>query len=165
MNNAVKYLDLAANHFQHNDWDYTRASGIKSIKYDSKYDENNTLLFRVKGSLKWLFGPTPSFVKYIDKGIVEQTKTRLRMTVFSLGRNPHIPDGVLDGGEIITQWEETGEYLQLVQPSVGSLLAKFLKEDPEHPHAKAITAELERIVKRYNERIASGEVDGETIND
>jgi hypothetical protein len=164
MKDAVKYLDLAANHFKHNDWNYTRLSHIKSIRYESEHDKNNKLLSRIKNSLGWLFGPTPDYVKYLDRGLVRQFKTRLGMTIFSLKREQHIPDGVLDDGGVITQWEETGEYLQFVQPSVGSLLAKFLKEDPENPHAKAIIAELERILERYNERILNGEVDGEPIN-
>ena len=164
MDNAVKYLDLAANHFQHNDWNYTRSSHIKSINYTSGYDKNNELRYRVKECLRWLFGPTPDFIKSLDRKVVDRFKSRLRIAIYSLRKECHIPDGVLDGGEVITQWEETGEYLQLVQPSVGALLAKFLKEDPKHPHAKAITAELERIIKRYNERILSGEVDGETTD-
>jgi hypothetical protein len=164
MKDAVKYLDLAANHFKHNDWNYTRLSHIKSIRYESEYDKNNKLLHRVKECLIWLFGPTPDFIKSINKKVVDRFESRIRIAIFSLRKDCHIPDGVLDNGEVITQWEETGEYLQLVQPSVGALLAKFLKEDPEHPHAKAITAELERIVKRYNERILSGEVDGETTD-
>jgi hypothetical protein len=44
-----------------------------------------------------------------------------------------------------------------MQPTVGSLLVNFLKEEPEHPHAKLITQELERLFERYKRRITDND--------
>jgi len=165
MDNSVKYLNTTANHFEHCDWDYTRLSHIKSIKYESKHDKTNSFLFRLKSVLRWLFGPTPNFIKELEPTLLGRTKNRICIAYFLFIKEKNVPDGVLlNSGGVITEWEETGEYLQLVQPSVGALLADFLKEDPEHPHAKIITAELDRIIERYNERVINGEVDGNRRN-
>jgi len=66
-----------------------------------------------------------------------------------------LPDGVLDGGSIITHWEETGEYLQYVQPSVGALLADLMDAHPELPEVQAIAAEMKRINDDYGARVAA----------
>ena len=148
MSEAVDYLDWAANHFVHRDWDYTRTTHIKSIRYDLEYDPRQTLRHRI--SIGWHF-LTRSSKRH---GIIYKGSLwwRVRMFFYCLQREKNLPDGVLDGGNVITHWEETGEYLQLVQPSVGALLVNFLKSEPEHPHAKLIIAELERIHQRYEER-------------
>ena len=67
--------------------------------------------------------------------------------------------GVLDSGNIITFWEETGEYLNLMQPTVGTLVADFIIEDPTNPHAIKINKELTRLLKNYVKRIKAGEVE------
>jgi hypothetical protein len=54
-------------------------------------------------------------------------------------------------------WEETGEYIQMVQPSVGSKIADLLEDRPDDDHSKAIAGEMKRILDRYSARIeASG---------
>jgi len=160
MSRAVKYLDSAANHFAHNDWNYTRHDHIKSIRYTREHDRYNLLFYRVKRSFRWAFTQS-SFMKYFDedKNIFQRLVIRFETFIFSLKRDDYLPDGVLNDGSIITFWEETGEYLQMVQPSVGSLLVNFLKEDPENPHAKLIIAEIDRILDAYDERIKNKEVD------
>lgn len=147
---ALDYLDFLANHFEPRDWDYTRNSHITEIRYKSDHDEYNTLSYRLKQSAYWMFGKTPEW--YAALGEKNNISKRLRMAIHCLKRDTNLPDGSLDSGNVITFWEETGEYLNLMQPTVGSLLVTFLKEDPEHPHAKLITAEIERLYKRYMER-------------
>lgn len=151
MSDAVDNLDFYANHFYPRNWDYTRLHQIKRISYDPDYDYTETLEYRIKRAFRFLFGKAVIFPK-------SSLYWRVRMFFYVLKRDKNLPDGILDGGNVITHWEETGEYLQLVQPSVGALLATFLKEEPENPHAKLIIAELERISDRYDERIKNGEV-------
>jgi hypothetical protein len=137
---ALEYLDFISNVFVHRDWEYTRDTNIKKIEYKKGFDDLNTVKFRIKMAFR-------SLTRSKKHGILYDTNLRQRivMSFYHLKKDANLPDGHLDGGNVITFWEETGEYIQLVQPSVGSLLAKFLKEDPENPHAKIINAELDRI--------------------
>lgn len=156
---AVKKLDALSNHFEFRDWDYTRVDHIESIRYTPEHDYTNKLSHRIKQAAFWMFGKTPEW--YEALGEKNSLAKRFRMATYSLKRDPNLPDGVLDSGNIITFWEETGEYLTLMQPTVGALLATFLKEEPEHPHAKLIIKELERLDRRFMKRWKNGEVAGE----
>lgn len=158
-NKTLDYLDGLANHFEFRDWDYTRVDHIKSIRYTPEHDYTNKLSHRIKQASYWMFGKTPEW--YEALGEKNSLAKRFRMATYCLKRDPNLPDGVLDSGNVITFWEETGEYLNMMQPTVGSLLVTFLKEEPENPHAKLITKELERLHKRYDKRIKDGEVSGE----
>jgi hypothetical protein len=80
------------------------------------------------------------------------------MPPYLLRREANTPDGILDSGNIITFWEETGEYLNLMQPTVGTLIADFILEDPTNPHAIKINKEITRLHKNYAKRIKAGEV-------
>lgn len=156
-NKTLEYLDFLANHFEPRDWDYTRKSSIKSIRYQPDQDRRNKFSHRVKDSIMWFISP-PEFTKMLDRTWQERLRSRFTMPFYLLKRDNNLPDGILDSGNIITFWEETGEYLNLMQPTVGSLLVTFLKEEPEHPHAKLITKELERLHKRFDKRLKDGEV-------
>lgn len=155
-NKTVEYLDLLANHFAFRDWDYTRKSNIESVRYTKGHDEANSMRYRIRHACFWMFGKTPEW--YSALGEKNSPAKRFRMATYSLKRDHNLPDGVLDSGNVVTFWEETGEYLNLMQPTVGALLATFLKEEPEHPHAILITKELERLHKRFDKRIKDGEV-------
>jgi hypothetical protein len=156
---GVKALDNLANHFEPRDWDYTRTSHIKEIRYTSGHDPYNKLSHRIKVAAYWMFGKTPEW--YSVLGEKNSIYKRLRMATHCLKRELNLPDGILDSGNVITFWEETGEYLNLMQPTVGALLVTFLKEEPEHPHAKLITKEIERLHRRYTNRIKNGEAGSE----
>lgn len=158
-NNTLDYLDALANHFAFRDWDYTRKSNIKDIYYTKGNDDQNSWKSRIRHANFWMFGKTPAW--YSSLGEKNSLAKRFRMATYCLKRDPNLPDGVLDSGNIITFWEETGEYLNLMQPTVGALLVTFLKEEPEHPHAKLITKELERLHKRFDKRIKDGDVHSE----
>ena len=146
-NKTLDYLESLANHFEFRDWDYTREHNIESIRYTPEYDSHNKISYRIKNAAWWLFGKTPEW--YSALGEKNSLAKRFCMAMHCLQRDPNTPDGVLDSGNIVTFWEETGEYLNLMQPTVGALLVVFLKEEPEHPHAITITKELERIHKNY----------------
>lgn len=138
-------LKLRADHFMPRDWNYTRNSRIEQIRYEKGLDTTNDLSHRIKEAIFWTFGKTPDWLsKWEDKWNIVN---RLGMARHSLKRDPNLPDGVLNDGAVIVFWEEDGEYINLVQPSVGSLLADFLIEEPNHPHAKKILAEMDRIRK------------------
>ena len=126
------------------DWNYTRNLGdLNSIRFNYELDRRTV---RVKRAVRWLFrGKTPS-----AWGLGPQW----RMALYALRRDRHLPDGVLDGGSILTYWEETGEYLQYVQPSVGVMIADWMDAEPDSLHARRIAAEMWRIQDAYAKRIA-----------
>lgn len=153
---------LHAEHFQQSDWNYTRDTNIKHIRYGDDYKGYDHPLKRVKRTAENLFDRNPLWKSlFRDESKKKSLKERLwlkalnvRATVLvGLRTDAHRPDGILDGGNIIIHWEETGEYLQFVQPSVGSLLADFLMEHPTHASAQAIAGEMKRIIDAYSTRL------------
>lgn len=134
-----------ATHFAPRDWDYTRDLGdLKSIRYSGR---NSALRVRLRMAFRALVKRRADWERMIKV-------SRWRMVRAHLRRDNHLPDGVLDGGSIITHWEETGEYLQYVQPSVGELLADLMDAHPDLPEVVAIAAEMKRINDRYAERLS-----------
>jgi hypothetical protein len=148
---AAKILGEYANHFEIEDWKYTRNLGnLRKIDYDN---ESNSLLSRVKTAISYLRGDVDNVMYFLDNNPPSWSK-RWGMAKFALTyHDRHLPDGSLDKGSILTFWEETGEYIQLVQPSVGALLAEFLLDEPDNPHAKKISAEILRIIEDYEARL------------
>lgn len=133
-----------AEHFQQRDWDYTRDTGdLAAIRYNRPED---SLLGRLKGAAGWLFRGQPEFAKGWGPN-------RFSMALYALRRDRHLPDGTLSGGSIITFWEEDGEYLQYVQPSVGSIIADWMDAEPDNPHAIRVADEMKRINDRYGDRL------------
>jgi hypothetical protein len=146
----VRDFKFRANLFE-SKWDYTRTHHITSIRYEDKYDKFNTLSHRIKRAFECLYQRNGIFAQEIlgPWGI----RRRISFALHVLKRDPNLPDGSLGDGKIITFWEEDGEYLQLVQPSVGCLLADFLEQEPENPHAILIIKEMERIDRAYSKRL------------
>lgn len=142
---TAEILKSRADHFMPRDWNYTRNTKIEQIRYEKGLDTHNDLSHRIKSALFWAFGRTPDWLIDIQ-GKGHTLRERFGMARYSLKRDPNLPDGILNDGGIIVFWEEDGEYINLVQPSVGSLLADFLIEEPNHPHAKKILAEMGRIL-------------------
>ena len=149
------HLRLYAEHFVQSDWNYTRRHDIVHIRHKDDYKGYHHPLARLRRGFKVVFGPLSDLDKALE--IKRTPRYRWKLLREYTKTESHVPDGVLDGGAIITHWEETGEYLQYVQPSVGSLIADFLDQHPEHPSAIAIAAEMRRIEKSYSKRIANGE--------
>jgi hypothetical protein len=151
---AAKVLGEYANHFEISDWNYTRNLGsLESINYSGRRD---SLWKRIKASLEYLRGDN-DFINIMSGGKAPSLKDRWSMAKIALTyQDRNLPDGLLDNGAIITFWEETGEYLQLVQPSVGALLAEFLIDEPNNPHAQKISKEILRILEDYKKRVDNG---------
>lgn len=154
MTKSVENLKFLANMFEPRDWNYTRSTNIKDItsKVPAEYEKLIPRIRRALGALyssKGIFG-----VKDFDWSV----RSRISYFLFSLKRTPNTPDGILNNGSVITFWEEDGEYIQMMQPSVGVLLAEFLEAEPENPYAELITKELNRIQRGYKKRIKNGNV-------
>ena len=145
--------DLLGTPFVERDWDYTRdEGGLKHLRYDYDYTGYNRVHRRFWRAVKHNFLPPPR--NGWEKALRGKETLKGRFIGFWVffAKDKNLPDGVLNGGSIITFWEETGEYIQYMQPSVGGLLADFLRAEPEHPHAQRIATELKRINDRYTER-------------
>lgn len=161
MINLGELLKTTASVTPGEDWEYSRDLGdIKRIRMKGDYSGYdaiwNRILHAIKSSWEYakgkphLGGTKRLSIKERVLGILFTLKLYLRT-------DRNLPDGTVSG-KILTYWEEDGEYLQLVQPSVGRLLADFLIECPEHPHAILILEELDRIQANYLERIKNGDV-------
>lgn len=150
---AARLLRLLATHFVFRDWNYTRLTDIDHIRYRTVHPGQH-LHERIAAAAGALLRRKTYGAPWWRLDI------RFACARSALRRDPNRPDGVLDGGTIITFWEETGEYLQLVQPSVGALLADWLLAEPDNEHAQAILTELNRLRDNYGTRINAGDVDG-----
>jgi len=142
-----------AEHFVQRDWDYTRnLDGLKHIRYRDDSTGYNRIDRRIRRALSASLG-----LRRGPLSILAPRGVRARWFAFEVRvrKDHHRPDGILDGGGIITHWEETGEYLQYVQPSVGSLLADWMEAEPDSPHAVRIASEMRRINDRYGERLSA----------
>ena len=142
-----------ATHFSERDWCYTRDLGdLAAIRYASDFDRARSRFRRAVGYL--LRGCGGGGLRVPRWAMIRHTCLR---------RDRHLPDGVLNGGNIITHWEEDGEYLQYVQPTVGALIAEWLDDQPDNPHAVRVAAEMRRIQDDYAARLAAvGDEEDET---
>lgn len=143
-----------AEHFAPRDWDYTRDIGdLVAIRHRvHPRDRLMRRIWRAAGHLL-AFDRLKRRESWEKEMGPKGWRARRIWAGVALRIDPNLPDGVLDGGSIITHWEETGEYLQYVQPSVGSLLADFMEAEPDNPHALKIAGEMRRINKRYGDRL------------
>ena len=162
---VVDSLRFLATKYVQRDWEYTRITDIQHIRYKSDLVGRNRLRVRIKSAVTDLF-ETKKKKHSLFGNLMAESSVREKILYrfygfkFRLRLEDHKPDGVLNGGDVITYWEESGEYIQMVQPSVGEMLADFLDGDPSNPHAIKIRAELERISDGYSRRVRDGEVDG-----
>lgn len=159
---SPQYLHALATHFSERDWDYTRLHDIKRIRYADDFQGYHTLRKRWGRAFRSLFARSHDtlFGRIMGDSWLRGISYKLTYFKIQVQTDRHLPDGVLNRGSVITHWEEDGEYIQMVQPSVGALLAEFLIDQPDNPWAVKITAELDRLAERYNMRAAAGEVDG-----
>lgn len=164
---AAKYLRSTATHFVERDWNYTRKTNLKRIRYKDEWQGSGSLWGRLKMTKFLLVGSRKSSLHQElfrrEKGwwTLPRLWHHVRAAlIVGMGTDKHLPDGQLDNGNILVYWEETAEYIQVVQPSVGELLSNFLLEEPDHPHAVLIANEIDRILKGYSARAKAGEVSG-----
>ena len=165
---SAEILHSYASHFAPRDWQWTRKSDIEAIYFTADRRGYRSPTNRFKRAIRYAFGRDRSNLAamFADPDASplarawENVLTRGHMARRALERERHVPDGHLENAGVIAFWEEDGEYLQYVQPTVGVLLAEFLAAEPEHPHAVTISAELDRIRHGYAQRIRDGLVDG-----
>ena len=157
---AAERLKFLSNIFVHRDWVFTNDTGIDHIRYTQDITGRNVWWRRISREVVEAF---KDFFVQDHIWMMLGTNTRFnlrhlfRYLILAGALDNNLPDGVLKGGGIITFWAEDGEYIELVPPSVGDLLADFLLEDPDNPHAQKISAELQRIVARIrNEEDTDG---------
>lgn len=161
---SAEYLRDLAGHFAPRDWLWTRETHLEAIYNTDDHDRRPWYRLRKfaravrddfitgqKGIYRELYGYRWAWFHSPLRHLRADVAVHLR-------RDPNLPDGELIGASTLCYWEEDGEYIQMVQPSIGLLLAEFLIAEPDHPHAKKITAELDRIGAQYRERIKAGEV-------
>lgn len=142
-----------ATHFAPSEWDYTRDLGdLEFIRHAADYTGYDRIDRRWGRALRNLLGPPDHLHKMLGATGVLDRWAGFRV---SLRKRKHRPDGALDRGGILVHWEETGEYLQYVQPSVGELLANLMDAHPDLPEVLAIAFEMKRINDRYGERLAA----------
>jgi hypothetical protein len=152
MSAASKLLKATGGHFAPRDWDYTRDTDIAHIRFRSDTKGKNRFRFRLKSALKTLVR-SKTLGMFAPEGFWRGLVYQYFSFLYVLKLDHNTPDGSLNRGTVLTFWEEDGEYIQLVQPSVGLLLADFLEKEESNPHAVLIAAEIERIATRYQTRI------------
>ena len=154
---AAARLDARANHFERskNAWVYTRDRGdLEHIRYRSDHTGYNTLWRRLRRA----FRPTHLLGRdrlsrqlgFMPKGFKDTILHAWAHVSVSLSMENNMPDGMVNGN--IFFWEEDGEYVQLVGPTVGDLIAKWMASEPDSPYAIAIAEEMDRLeAVRYQE--------------
>lgn len=144
-----QYLKSVATHHDHGDgWEYSRDIGdLELIRYRSDYTGYHHWWKRVKRAFDWkhLTG-RDSFSRMLRRERRFRFLSAVAWIKVSLQKDRHLPDGKV--GPVLTHWEEDGEYIEAVGPTIGALVADFLIEESSHPHAVKIAAEIHRIVWR-----------------
>lgn len=156
--NMLDWLRFVATKFQHNvdGWTYSRDTGdLEHIRYRSDHTGYNAPLKRFADGLK--FGFENAF--YARKGSLaarlrgdEHRNLWQRILTFFIyfhtrfRMEDHLPDGLVNGS-IVTHWEEDGEYIVMMGPTVGVKVLDFLEAEPDNVHAQAILAEMRRVEK------------------
>jgi len=156
---AAQMLRDLACYYVRQDCNYTRDLGdIVHIRRKGDYSGYDHPFARVRRALenfnpsrdstldRMMFRSEPDQYPYLPRPLAKFWALGWRGRVSYAKRvmktEKHLPDGTLDGGGVIVYSEETGEYLELVQPQVGALIAEFLQADPDHPHARKIAAAI-----------------------
>jgi hypothetical protein len=169
---SASYLRSVATHHvhSHESWGWTRSHGIKRIVTKDTGKGRETLRNRIKhtvSAFRGLWFPKSTLDTFLrdlragDKNLPFWRRVQLHYyTILATVRvgmstDKNRPDGSFPTG-VIAYWEEDGEYIQVMQPSVGELLAEFLEAEPENPHAVKISEEIASILVDYQKRIASG---------
>lgn len=136
---------LATHHNHGEGWTYSRnLRGMKHIRYERDWQGYDGLWPRIRRAFdpRLLFARDGLHKQLGMKWSLGMMWAHIRVT---LRTDTNLPDGALHSGCIITSWEEDGEYIESMGPTVGAIVADFLQKSPTHPYAEAIAAEIERI--------------------
>lgn len=135
-----------ATHHNHGEgWTYTRnLHGIKHIRYDRDWKGYHSPWNRVIRAFGSEFWHTKGSIGR-NMGFKWSFRSAWAWVQVCLTPDNNRPDGTLNDGIVMTVWEEDGEYIEFVGPTVGVKIADFLENDPENPYAVAIAAEISRV--------------------
>jgi hypothetical protein len=148
----LDWFEFVATKFQNSrdGWVYTRDLGdLEHMRYRSDHTGyyHWTRRLRRLFNLKRAFG-LDSFSRQIgikNRSIKDFWGHLSAHVVVAMALDNNLPDGRIANASIYTSWEEDGEYITLMGPTVGVKVLEFLKAEPENPHAKAILAEMHRV--------------------
>lgn len=152
-----KLLKARATHYNHGEgWTYSRGvEGLEHIRFRSDYTGYDHWTRRLARALspKDLLG-----IDRLSRMLGRETGLKSRLLSASahfrvnIRKESNLPDGGLPG--VLTFAEENGEYIEMVGPTIGAKIADFLIAEPDHPHAQAISEEIERILELSRQRLA-----------
>lgn len=129
-------------------WVYSRnVEGLKHIRFESDYTGYNHWTKRLKRALdlRDIFMTRNSFSRRMG---IRSERRSLKMFFIEawahiyvfLRKDTNLPDGQVNGN--FTFWEEDGEYISMMCPTVGVKVLDFLEAEPDNEHAKAILAAM-----------------------
>lgn len=137
-------LSRATQHNHGDGWVYTSDVGdLEYIRYRHDHTGRNSLLRRIRHAFNW------KVLTGADSLFDRQRTPRLQLLhiwswiIISIRKERNLPDGTV--GPVIAFWEEDGEYIEMVGPTIGERIAAFLISEPTNPHAVAIAAEIRRV--------------------
>lgn len=152
----LDFVEFVATKFQGSvdGWTYTRDTGeLEHIRYKSDRTGRDSFFRRMKWGLSfaWDYNGFPvhkpqfSFSSNDKRNLWQRARGFYAYFLTGFKKENNMPDGVVNNGEIIIYWEEDGEYITMMGPTVGVKVIQFLRANPENDYAKAILAEMRRV--------------------
>lgn len=146
-----KTLRDYAEHYVQRDWVYTRKTNIRHIRLAGDFSGYDHPVRRMQRTLGQFLRPADNLSRMFGINPWRHPVVTLRV---GLRTQAHLPDGELKHSGLIAHNEEMGEYVQMVQPSVGSKIADLLDAHPDLPAVQALAAEIQRVWDVYGESLA-----------
>jgi hypothetical protein len=152
----LEWVRFVATKFQRNveGWTYSRDKGdLEHIRYKSDHTGYNALRKRIPDAFRFgfenaFYAPKNSLARQlgVEKGrtIWERIQTFYAYFRIRSRKDDNLPDGLVNGS-IVTHWEEDGEYIVMMGPTVGVKVLDFLEAEPDNVHAQAILTEMRRV--------------------
>lgn len=145
---VLDWLDFVSGKFasSREGWIYKRDTGdLEHIRYKSDSTGYNSFWSRIRRALS----PKMHFKKtsFTTPGPLWS----LAWIRVSMTKDDNLPDGVVNGGNIITHWEEDGEYIMLMGPTVGRIVLDFMRANRDHVLTGAILTEMKRLAQKSKE--------------
>lgn len=135
-------------------WTYSRDKGdLEHVRYRSDHAGHNALRNRLPDAFRFgfehaFYAPKNSIARQLGgkgrRSLWQRFQTFYIYFNTRLRKDDNLPDGLVNGS-IITHWEEDGEYIVMMGPTVGVKVLDFLEAEPDNVHAQAILAEMRRV--------------------
>ena len=138
-------------------WQYSRDTRVTRIRFKDQFEGYDHPWRRIKRwAEEYRFWRKPkNFLEEMGRDIA--WKHPIIHAKGDLLTERHIPDGSLMNDGIIVFWEEYGEYIQLIQPQVGDLIAALLRAHPTLPEVQAVVEKILSIQEDYRTRVYTPE--------